>query len=350
MAPSGTIVFSSGAGLDFDIWTLCISTGELTQLTRDGNINDSPRWSPDGHSIVYLSTQEDSISSLWLMDEDGRNKCRLTTDLFCQHPSWSPDGREILFIGNPGDGKEMNVCSVPVTGGSPRVIFSLEGLEQSPCWAPDGSRILFSAKRGATGANSRDTEIMVFDCSLSQVATLFSHPAKDYGPVYSPTGDRIAFISHRTENDEEEYARAFKEYREILTHGSNQEARAAMRRMQSFEGDGDIFVANSDGSNLQRLTDDSFMDRGLTWSPCGRYLLYTSSSQPGDGTERLKIIDASTGVRIPFSYDRTALEADLDGERFFNRSFVQKLVPDVIERLLLNRYFMGEERNPHWKR
>jgi Tol biopolymer transport system component len=178
---------------------------------------------------------------------------------------------------------------------------------------------------------------------------LASHPAKDYGPVYSPSGDRIAFISHRKARSAEEILNAYREYHEILTHGSNSEGRAAMQRMKNFESDGDIFVANADGSDVRQLTHDSAMDKSLCWSPCGDYLMYTAAPRSDTGGERLKIINSSTGEAIPFRYDRRAFEAEVQSERLLNQTIFQKLIPDALERLFLDHSFFGEERNPHWK-
>ena len=68
MALSGRIVFSSGRAVDFDIWSLDLDSGRLTQLTKGDNWNDYPRWSPDGSKVAYISSTIGSPPALWTMD------------------------------------------------------------------------------------------------------------------------------------------------------------------------------------------------------------------------------------------------------------------------------------------
>lgn len=346
----GKVVFSSGISVNFDIWCLDLESGSLSQLTYGDNVNDFPRWSPDGRHIAYVSVQEDSIPSLWTMQADGQHKRRLTTNIYCRAPSWSPDGKHLIFAGNATDKTEMEVCTVGLEGGSPERLFTYRGVEKTLSYSPDGHKIIFSApaSENASTLSTRDTEIVQYNVRGGDFQVLCSHPAKDYAPIYSPDGNRFAFISHRNAKSADEYQTAYQEYREILVNGTNAEARAAMVRMRRFEEDGDVFVANSDGSQITQLTHDSGADNGVCWSPCGNYLMYTSASISEHETERLKIIDARSGERIPFSYDRTPLEQEIGSFQFLNATFFQKVVPDSIEKLFVEGSFWGEERRPHW--
>jgi hypothetical protein len=76
--------------------------------------------------------------------------------------------------------------------------------------------------------------------------------------------------------------------------------------------------------------------------------MYSSASSKSHQSERLKIIDADSGKRIPFDYDRSALENDIGATQQLNKTFLQLLLPDVIERRCTDPSFWGEERHPHW--
>jgi Tol biopolymer transport system component len=123
-----------------------------------------------------------------------------------------------------------------------------------------------------------------------------------------------------------------------------------MKKMKGFEGDGYVFVMDADGGNLNQLTDDSRADNGVCWSPCGKYLMYTSAPKSNHQTERLKVIDAQSGEKISFHYDRSALEQEIGSLQMLNSSIFQMLVPDFIERGFVDASFWGEERRPHWTR
>jgi Tol biopolymer transport system component len=180
------------------------------------------------------------------------------------------------------------------------------------------------------------------------MTVLAHHPAKDYGAVYSPQGDRIAFVSHRNNRSAEEYNQMFLDYKDAIINGSNAEARAAMVRMRNFEDDGDIFVMNADGSEIVQLTHDSRSDKGICWSPCGSYLMYTSAARNDNDQERLHVLDSYSGKKIHFDYCREAFEREIGARQALNQSIFQQMTPDFIERLFTDGGFFGEERDPHW--
>jgi TolB protein len=350
MKLSGRIVFSSGIGSDFDIWVLNLNTSSLQQMTVGAHLNDHPRWSPDGKSIVWVSTRDDMIPSLWIMDHEGGTQTRLTTDVYCASPCFSHDGREIIFVSNDGNANDLDICAYDIHSGTTRMVCSHPGIQSSPSVSPDGTKILFSTPgETETGqACSRDTNIVAYDLRLQTLTILAQHPAKEYGAVYSHQGDRIAFVSHRNQRSEAEYLQVYHDYRDAVINGSNAEARRAMVRMRSFEDDGDIFVMNADGSDIKQLTHDSRSDRGICWSPCGNFILYTSAPRNESDSERFRLIDSRSGKSILFDYDRAAFEREIGADALLNRTFLQRITPDFWERLFLDGALLGEERHPHW--
>ncbi len=353
MAPSGKVVFSSGIGLDFDIWSLSVESGALKQLTHGESLNDFPRWSPDGKAVAYVSTQEDSIPSLWVMDANGGEKRRLTQDVFVTHPSWSPDGRNILFVGNAQDRSELDICAVPPAGGPAATVCSYPGVESSPSFSPDSRYLIFSApaapKEGIAPSGT-DTDIISYDLKLRIFSTLDSHPARDYHPAFSPDGSQVAFISHREHRTPQDFAAAFRQHAEALMGRDNAAARAAITRLREFEGSGDIFLMRPNGGALRQLTSGAHAGRSLCWSPCGQYLMFSSAPHGDVRAERLRVVDVASGGDMGFRYDRSDLEREIGADRALNSTVIQRLVPDVVERLFISGSFFGEERNPHWSR
>lgn len=103
-----------------------------------------------------------------------------------------------------------------------------------PAWSPDGTRIAFASERDG------NLEIYVMNADGSGATRLTNHPATDWGPTWSPDGARIAFASER-------------------------------------DGDGEIYVINADGSGVKRLTNDPARDFAPAWSPDGARIAFTSS-------------------------------------------------------------------------
>lgn len=358
MTLSGKIVFSSGASTDFDIWSLDFDTRTLSQLTSGEQLNDFPKWSPSGEKVAFVSTGEDSIPSLWIMNADGSDQHRLTDNIVVQAPSWSPDGREIVFAGNGVDKTQIDVCIFSfsdsyLSSGTVSTLLSHTGVEETPSFSPDGKRVIFSAPAVANDGQytTFNTDIFEYDISTKNIRALATHPSLDYAPSYSPDGSRITFVSHRDRVKAEEAQHSLNAYRDAIVNGSNAEARAAINKMRGLQSDGEVFVMNLDGSELRQLTYDSQADNSISWSPDGKYLIYTSSSTQQNETERLKILDVESGKKISFHYDRAALESELGVDGLINRTFLQRIIPNSIERrLLADQSIWGEERRPHWIR
>jgi hypothetical protein len=127
-----------------------------------------------------------------------------------------------------------------------------------------------------------------------------------------------------------------------------QSVNSAIRKLQALEQDSDIWLMDRCGSNQRAITDNDDTELGISWAPDGSALIYTCASKGLGDTERLKIIDVNSGRSKPVEFDRSPLEAEIGASGALNRTFVQKLFPDMLERLMVNRSFWGEERNPDW--
>ena len=116
-SPDGSqIVFESHDGTDYEVYVLDLATGQTTQLTDSPGGDGWPVWSPDGSTIAFSSERDDCAFApgdqecwqtgeprdyhrdLWLMDADGSNLRRVSTET-AQFVAWSPDGRYLLVSG-----------------------------------------------------------------------------------------------------------------------------------------------------------------------------------------------------------------------------------------------------------
>ncbi len=352
MSLTGIIAFSSGWSCDFDIWSLDLQTGQLAQLTTSEDVNDMPVFSPKGDEIAFIRTGADMIPSLCVMNSKGGSLKRLTTDLYCNHPSWSPDGSKILFTANKTSGDEIDLCVCDRSSGRIDVVFSKSGIEREPSFSPDGNKIVYAAppKSSESTQEIHTTDIWLYDLNTKKDTLLCSHPARDYGPVFSPDGTSIAFVSHRNERSSDAYSSALSKIQNTIENGDMASIDKAIEEIQALEQDSDIYVMNADGTEIRQLTSNPGADVGACWSPCGKYLAYTSSAPGNQAAERIKIIEVETGRDVGLKYDRAPLRADIEGARArtMNRSIWQKVIPDFIERKFIDKSYWGEERRPSW--
>ncbi|MCB0195600.1 MAG: PD40 domain-containing protein [Anaerolineae bacterium] len=222
----GTIAYPIFNGVDYDLY-FGQADGSGTTLFRKGA--SQPAFSPDGTRVAFHSWRLDSwgLMTMNLTESNAYLVARFVED---QLPTWSADGSEIIFLSRrEGDRKSrlMKVGSTQV--GSDGIVIG-EGEYPS---------INGTGRMAFKGWGSTGNGIRTATSNLSDVQVVTTDNS-DTAPMLSPDGERIIFMSRR-------------------------------------EGHWDIYSANPDGSDVQRLTESPSEDGLPTWSPDGRAIAFISN-------------------------------------------------------------------------
>jgi dipeptidyl aminopeptidase/acylaminoacyl peptidase len=113
-----------------------------------GPYTDSPRWSPDGRSIVFTSAAG-ANRDIFLVAAEGGPVRRLTTEPSEEgRPSWSHDGQWIYFRSNRSGSRQIWKLRADGAGGARQVTYSgaYEAFETH-----DGGSIFYAGERGKPG-------------------------------------------------------------------------------------------------------------------------------------------------------------------------------------------------------
>jgi Tol biopolymer transport system component len=201
------IVFTSNRTGTPQIWEVPAEGGPARRLRSNGATEYQSDPSPDGKQLAFLSNL-DGPQRLVLQDLGTgavRELVRHGDDPIMGNPHWSPDGRLITFSSNWRLGHQIYV--VDVATGTDRRISGLTGGGCEPRFNRDGTKVVY-VSRGHLRPTSRLVE---HDLATGQEKALVSWPALNYGPVYSPDGTELAFVSNITGE--------FAVYRQRLSDG-----------------------------------------------------------------------------------------------------------------------------------
>ena len=125
------VAFLSDSGGHSNVWVVNAESGALRQVTQEHDPNVAmgvPLWSPDGHTITFVSSRGNQglTFGVWLVDSDGSNLRNVANPGL--GPAWSPDGRWVYYSTWSGPGaKNVVLKKVPVDGG-PAVTVRTEQL------------------------------------------------------------------------------------------------------------------------------------------------------------------------------------------------------------------------------
>ena len=106
-----------------------------------------PRISPDGTQVAYVRQSFDIKSDtrrrmIWLVDRDGGNHRPLVGGSASQaSPRWSPDGKRLAFVSADGDGAQIHMYWF-AQGVTARVTNLLDSPARL-AWSPDGRHLAF---------------------------------------------------------------------------------------------------------------------------------------------------------------------------------------------------------------
>jgi TolB protein len=222
------------------IHTIDSDGGNLRQVSNGPGNDDQPEWSPGGRSLAFDSDRLGN-RDIYLLGLEDQATVRLTDTRAREvMPSWSPDGKQIAFVSDREDGQQIWIMTL----GGEKPTRVTQGVRRGyilrPRWSPDGTRLAFAASDDATGQRRLYT-IRSDGGDLRPITP----PGDAANPSWEPGGARLVFDATPDGKDD------------------------------SSEGLFELFVVNSDGSQLRRLTNNRVNDWGPSWSPDGRHIAFS---------------------------------------------------------------------------
>jgi dipeptidyl aminopeptidase/acylaminoacyl peptidase len=234
------------------IWMVPFAGGEAVPLTAEGVSSGTPRWSPDGKYLAFLSARHEGKTQIWLLNRIGWEAQRLTetpqdVDTF----EWSPDSKRLCLILRDPTTEELEAAREKDKGkeGEDKAAQEKKHKTQKP-WVID--RLQFKVDEVGY-LDRRRTHLYIFELATKKLTQITSGDYDDSDPNWSPDGAQLAFTSNRSSDPDRNYNN------DIWT----------------------VAAGNADkGAHLTQISTNPGDDHAPTWSPDGKWIAYVTQTEP----------------------------------------------------------------------
>ena len=242
------------------LWSFSLETGETRPLTQGIAKDESPRWSPDGRHVAFLSDRQTTgTPQVHVMPIDG-GEARQLSHLArgATMLSWRPQGDKLLAVGNvtvdPNEGAD---------GGQ-----RMDGAQaQAPdtnapqvCW-----RLPYKLDGTGYTLDTR-SQLFLIDAETGDAQQLTNGDAEVREAGWSPDGNRVCLCRTRDEAGKEHCTDIWA-----------------------------LTIDDGKAGELKRLSFEQANSASPSWSPDGRWIVFSGAVEEGDAQMRLWLIDVGSG-------------------------------------------------------
>jgi TolB protein len=242
-----------------------------------------PVLSNSGTKVAFTTYDNNFYYNLYIIDLDGQNQKILSKGKqFCGSPNWSPDDSKLTFVKNDNNvGGTYDIYSIKVDG-SNEIKLTNQNDNFSPQYSPDNNSIIFSS------SNNTWTGIYKMNINGSN-KQLLTPQSKSFGDpkitsndwngsqifVMNSDGSNLKQITFTVSS--KYFDTGFPRDGNCNPVWSPNDDKLAYVSYEN--GSPDIFIIKSDGTGNKRLTDTPLRDENPVWTKDG-YILFSSNRNP----------------------------------------------------------------------
>ena len=277
---------------------------------------NDPQVSPDGSRVAYVRNSMDIMTdrtrrSIWVVDIDGDNHRPLVSGSgVFSSPRWSPSGDRLAYLSN-SEGKTQLFVQW-LEGGETAKVTTLPESPRSIVWSPNGKYIAFTRFVPAPPPTLAEMPAKPEGAKWAEPATVIDRMTfRRDGGGYLPTGNNQVFVVPADGGTPLQMSKgsypiggsvSWLPGSQSIVYSSNRRDNVEYHPRQM-----DLFEASIATGNLTQVTDHAGAESNPVVSPNGRYLAYTSTADTRQGYNRsdLRVMDLMSG-------ESRSLTADLD--------------------------------------
>ncbi len=232
--------------------------------------------------IIYQS-DESGNPEIYSSDLTNRTKIKLTDyELRDGYPAYSPDNKKIAFYAYCDSGRTWSIHIMNADGSDRKRLTNAKNKKESrPAWSPDGKKILFSrashdyAEMKICVMNNDGTE----QKEIPVISGIPSGFTKNGKIIYNTHWEANAEICIADIDGKNIIKLTNNEFSD--TQGNLSPDGKKIVFVSKRDGNQEIYIMNFDGTEQKRLTNNPGSDVGPKWSPDGSIILF-QSNRDGD--------------------------------------------------------------------
>jgi len=329
VAFGGDKILFSQSREESDLWQATLDDKSETQITSDSGLELWSDISPDGKSVALQTVTESKHllgGSIEIYSNDDKQQIKLATNGFS--PSFSPDGRRVAFLRYAnnlhniwvteryGTEKQLTTKGIWFAGFSLMPYNRVQVKDYN--WSPDGNSLIYSAK-----SDNLWNVWQVAADGLSEPQQISTNTEQNLifsGPLFSPDGEQIAFVSSplKSQTDTKQMNSVHllnKQKSEVIFSSES-----VVKLIGWRKSDNSLIIAMIDGkltaqptkvkfvqiSGGNVRTDLVFIDKvyfnNIQLSPDGQLIAYVVRT---DAKDHIQVISISSGVKTIISNAET---------------------------------------------
>jgi dipeptidyl aminopeptidase/acylaminoacyl peptidase len=278
---------------------------DLVQIRRVAD----PQLSPDGRWIAYTITDTDRganrrVSQIYLISVDGGEPQQLTNDKqSSSSPRWSPSGKRLAFVSSRDGSQQIWTMELAETAVGPlKKVSSIATGADAPVWSPDGQWIAFTSEVYPECTTAQCNEQREKQATESKVkAKITSRLLYRHWNTWKEGKRSHIFVVKSSGGDAQDLTPgdydappfslggpvdyAFSPDSKEIAFARNTD------RVEALSTNSDIFVVSVSGGEARKITGQNpANDLSPQYTPDGRYLAYRAQARPGFESDRWRLV------------------------------------------------------------